>query len=125
MANVPGGNLLKKAQRLIRPVSINYYKFTGRTTNSAGLDVNTFDTVTALTATVQAVPRKLYDRMGLDYTKRYISIWSVDDIDTLYRDRAGDNIGFNGRRYSVLDDADWTSIDGWNSMVAIDIGTDV
>ena len=119
---IPGTNLLRQAQTLIRPTTVTYFQFMGRTTNTIGQDVSSYAPGVAISANVQAVKRAFYQRMGLDYTKRYIEIWTTTDTVDLYRDRAGDQIEWEGRRYELMNEEEWTPIDGWNSALAVDVG---
>ena len=119
---IPGSNLLSKAQRLIRPTIIQYYQWTGRVLNDEGEYISEFAAPLNVKANIQPVPRKLYERMGLDYEKRYINIWATTDFQDLLRDRGPDHIVFNNRRYELLNQEDWSPIDDWNSVVGVDIG---
>lgn len=124
MTRVPGSNLLDDALSLIDTTPLTYYQYLGRTTNAIGLDVASYAPGVPITASVQAVPRSHYQQMGLDYSKTYIMIWSSANLTDLGRGRAGDQVGFNGQRYELKDEADWTPIDGWNSVLAIRVADD-
>lgn len=119
---IPGANVLRQAQTLIRPTTVTYFQFLGRTTNSVGQDVSNYAAGLAIQANVQAIKRAFYHRMGLDYTKRYIQLWTTTDTVDLYRDRAGDQIEWEGRRYELMNEDEWTPIDGWNSALGVDVG---
>ena len=118
---IPGSNLLLKVQQLIKPTTVMFYKFNKRVRGEAGMMVNKFDEPVEIIANVQAVPRNLYARMGLDYNKRYIKIWASEDLQDLARDRAPDEIEWNNKRYVLLNEEDWTAIDNWNAALAIEV----
>lgn len=123
--NVPGDNLLSMAMELIEPQSVNYFQFQSRTTNAAGDDLDTYyPFVTIDTGSVQPVNRALYQKLGLDWAKTYIT-WFVPDIDAvdIARDTAGDTIEFANRRFKLSGGAmDWFNMDGWKSIMGVDIG---
>lgn len=119
---IPGSNLLNMALTVIRPQTIQFFAFTGRATNAIGLDEATYAAPVAVRGSVQPVPRSQYQRMGLDYNKRYVNLYASTDIDDLARDTAGDQIEFNGRRYEIMGEDDWFPQDGWNGTLAVDIG---
>lgn len=121
---IPGANVLRQALTVIRADTVQYYRFIGRTTNPIGLDVSTYAASVDIEASVQAVPRSQYQRLGLDYVKRYIALWSVSDINDLSRGSSGDQLGYNGRRYELINEEDWTLIDGWNGTLAVEVGAE-
>lgn len=122
---IPGSNLLAQAFTLIRPVPVQLHRVAGSTLNAVGQDVTEDAPPVEVLASVQAVKRSQYQRMGLDYNRRYIQIWSVDDMSDLARGRPGDQITWNGRRHELMNEDDWSQIDQWNSLLAIEIGPEV
>ncbi len=119
---IPGSNLLQQALSVIRPTTLNVYRYIDRSVNSIGLDVATYATPECIEGSVQALDRGSYSRLGLDYAKRHILIWlTAGDLSDLNRGRAPDQIGFNGRRYEIVDETDWVPIDGWARVIAVEI----
>lgn len=118
---IPGSNILQQAQALIQPTQVQLHRVTGRTTDARGIDVTTYAAPETILANVQAVRRSQYQRMGLDYNKRYIAIWSSVDLRDLTRDSSGDQITWQGRRHELINEEDWTDIDQWNSVLAIEV----
>lgn len=73
-------------------------------------------------ASVQAVPRDTYVRMGLDLQRNYVSVFaSVDAID-LERDAQGDRFVFDGSEYQIESENSWFLRDGWAECLAVEIG---
>ena len=121
---IPGSDLLTLAMSVLGSSSVDYYAFSSRTPNIAGIDVtNYLPAVTYDQGSVQAIARQNYQRLGLDYNKRYI-IWYIPDVDAvdLARDVSGDVIETLGRRWELVGAQDWLQIDGWRSLMAVDIG---
>ncbi len=123
MSGVPGGNLLKQAFKIIDKDTFIYRQFKSRTTNSIGIDVPEFEDDIELKGSVQAVPRKLYQEYGLDWKKKYITIYSSDTIEGVDRDTSGDRIIFNGKLFQVLDEINWIPIDGWNGVMCVEVNS--
>ena len=121
MSGVPGSNLLKKAFKVINKDSFIYRQFKSRTTNSIGIDVPEFEPDVDLKGSIQAVPRRLYQLHGLDWKKNYITIYSSDTIEGVNRDTSGDRVVFDGKLFQVLDENDWTPIDGWNGVICVEV----
>jgi len=120
---VPGENLLDLALTIIATTTIQYYAFDSRATNEILLDVTTYAAPVDVEASVQAVPRKVYSDMGLDFNKEYIAIWASQEFENLMRDRPGDQVGFGGERYEIMEESDWFTIDGWDAVLAIKVPT--
>ena len=122
MSNVPGSNLLKKAFKVISKDSFIYRQFKVRITNSIGIDIPDYEPDIELKGSIQAVPRRLYQLHGLDWKKNYIMIYSSDTIKGVNRDTTGDRVVFDGKLFQVLDENDWTPIDGWNGVMCVEVG---
>jgi hypothetical protein len=119
MSGVPGNNLLKKAFKVISKDTFIYRQFKARTTNSIGIDIPEYEDDVELKGSIQAVPRRLYQQHGLDWKKNYITIYSSDTIEGVNRDTSGDRIVFDEKLFQVLDENDWTPIDGWNGVMCV------
>ncbi len=113
-------NLLKKAQSIIPKQSFDYLEFTGRTTNEIGIDIATYSAAVQFFGSVQPIPRKVYQEMGLDWKKNYINIYSSDIITGIERDSSGDKIIFNGVEFQALSENDWQPIDGWQGVLFVE-----
>ena len=114
---VPGGNLLKRAMRTIKKQEFVWREFKDRETNGIAIDVPQYGQKITLHGSIQAVPRRLYQQHGLDWKKSYITIYSSDKIEGVTRDTSGDQIEFDCNTYQVIEENDWTPIDGWNGVI--------
>lgn len=118
---IPGDNLLDDALSVIDAQSFGYLKFLTKSGNDIGIDVSTYEPEKTLTGSVQAVPRNLFQHLGLDWKKNYIMIYSSFDITGIERDSSGDQIKFAGRTFQVLSENDWKPIDGWSGVLCVEI----
>lgn len=118
---IPGQNLLATALSVIGAPTVTYYRFGGRTKNAVGQFVSDH-APEQRKGSVQAVPRDLYDKLGLDWQKNYVWFYAVGASQDVTRDTSGDQFDFNGRRYEILSLTDWTPIDGWNGALAVQVG---
>lgn len=121
---IPGQNLLNMALTLIAKQSLTYYKFAGRSLNSVGQDVTTYDTPITLVGSWQPVPRKLYQQYGLDLQKDYFTFYTSNNVLDLQRDISGDQLAFNGQRYQCESNNDWYPMDGWKGILVVHLGPD-
>lgn len=109
---IPGVNVLALAQTVQSVEDIVLLQYAGKTTNAAGLDVQSYNPVN-ITGSVQAVPRRQYSSMGLDYAKKYIRVWTSNEVKQLERGTGNDRIQWNGDDYEIVEGTDWEPIDGW------------
>lgn len=117
---IPGSNLLSQALSLIRPQSIAYLQCTGRTLDAAGRDVAVYAAPVDVPRTsVQAVPLGRYAQLGLDYKRRYVTVFAPVNIVGVSRDRTGDRISYDSEYYDVEMETPWFRVDGWVEILAV------
>lgn len=110
---IPGSDLLSDAFEAIDSVTIGYCRWLSRTKTPQGQWQNLFSTSVDIEASVQAVPRNLYQQYGLDFQKDYVSIFTEHNITDVTRDDSGDVfIMPNGKQYQAISNNDWYGIDG-------------
>ena len=122
--STPGSNTLAMALSVLGRTAVSYFKYAGRTTNAGGVMLTTYSAAVVIAqGSVQAVNKQKYEALGLDFEKTYIS-WHVPNLAAidLARDVSGDVIETLGRRWQLIGSNDWLLIDGWKSLMAVDIG---
>lgn len=70
---------------------------------------------------IQAVPRSVYERDGLDFQKKYINIFTDYDIKDLERDKQPDRLTVNGESFQALSATDWQYMAGFKQILAVRI----
>lgn len=119
---IPGINILSIAQTIIATQPATWRAWQSRSPNAAGDLVDVYAAAVALTdASVQAVNKKLYQQLGLDFAKSYITVLTSADIKPTARDRSGDVIIWQGRYWRCESDSDWRQIDGWRRMLCVEV----
>lgn len=121
---IPGSNILKIALTVIAKQTIRYYQFAGRSLNSVGQDVTTYNLPINIVGSWQPVPRALYQQYGLDLQKDYFVFYSLNNVLDVGRNVSGDQISFNGQRYQCESNTDWFQLDGWKGIICVHIGLD-
>lgn len=120
--STPGGNLLALAFGAIAPTPIPFYKFQSRTANSVGVFVATYENPVAILASVQAVPRNVYQELGLDFQKDYVMVYAIRDIKDIGRGTSGDRIAWNNSLWQLVSESDWFAMDSWTGVLAVRVG---
>jgi hypothetical protein len=118
---IPGINLYSMATSVIGVQSIAHKAFVSRATNAAGYDVPTYATAATITGSMQAVPRTLYQEMGLDLAKNYANLYTSAVIKDVQRNGSGDLVVWNGKTWQCESQTDWSAQDGWRSVLCVEV----
>lgn len=121
MVMIPGSNLLKTALKVISKQQFIYYRFRSRELQPNGLDLTSYYPGVPIMGSVQAVPRVLFEKMGLDFQSNHLQFFMQKDLLDVTRDISGDQMEFRGRRYQCLSKTDWFGIDGWDQVLAVEV----
>lgn len=121
---IPGMNLLNMAFGLIAAEGdAIYYRYKGEITADDGTRISDYEEPTQLPCcSIQPIDRSRYQQMGLSFEKTYYQIFVSQAVAGVDRGYAGDVIEWQGRRYQLVSDNPWLSIDGWDEGVMVDIG---
>ena len=112
-------NLLNAALRIIPKQQIIWRKFAGFEVDEQGLKINRYAEGVELTGSVQAVDRNIYDQLGLDQEKEYLTVYAPADIKGVSAQNAPDIIEFGGAAYKVVRNYPWYFYNGWAGVVVI------
>jgi hypothetical protein len=134
---IPGSNILKLALSVIGSQTVNWFEFESSAPGPTGLQLATYAVPQTVTlGSVQPVPRSRYEAYGLDRQRSYVT-WFVPNVNaqSITRDpdangdviewpvnKDGSLISGTSRRYQLVGDTPWTSIDSWTYVLGIDIG---
>ncbi|MBR2505968.1 MAG: hypothetical protein IKB70_03415 [Bacilli bacterium] len=115
------GNLLNQALTLIPKQQFIYRKFNSYQINEYGVKVSIYDTDIEFEGSVQAIDSKMYQELGLDFSKKYINIFSSLNIKNVSREQnSPDKIIWNNKEYLVESCTDWYVQDGWTNIIAVE-----
>ena len=119
---IPGMNLLKMASGVIGTQKVQWIACTGRTQNALGNWVTSYAEPAIISGSWQPVPRDRYAEMGLEESKSYFTLYTSHNVQGVATDRASDIIQKSSRRYEVKSVTPWSSLDGWNEVLCVDVG---
>lgn len=117
-------NLLNQAFRVIPQQTFTYYKYKGNTISDEGNIVGDYEAGIDFKGSVQAVDNKMYQQFGLDFSKKYIQIFSSLNIQNVEGQEMPDKVKWNGKDYNVVNCSDWYIQDGWTNIIAVEIEYD-
>lgn len=114
-------NLLNKAFSVIPQQKFTYYKYKSNEINDIGIKQNTYEDGVEYKGSVQAVDSKMYQELGLDFSKKYIQIFSSLNIQNVNNSQeTADKILWNNKYYLVVNCSDWYKQDGWTNIIAVE-----
>lgn len=114
-------NLLNQALTLVPKQKFTYCKFAGTTVNELGTKQNTYDPGIEFAGSVQAIEQAMYEQLGLQWSKKYIQIYSSLNIKNSDNEQfAPDKIIWNGKDYLVTKVTNWYLQDGWTNIIAVE-----
>lgn len=118
---VPGSNILNMALRAIQPTrGVTVRKYLGEGETSTGATVAQYsDPVPVSNCSLQPVPARDVQQLGLTVGRTYIKLISSADLHSAYRGGQGDKINWNGAEFTVLEPTSWIIQDGWTRVIAV------
>lgn len=115
----PGDNLLEDALDIIASQDVDLYRFVTRTKDARGVWVGSYAGPVPVQGSVQAVDRKHYQQMGLDFARTYVKFFTSEEVRNVQRDQTGDLFTYGGRWYQAESQTSWLDQDGWNDVLAV------
>lgn len=119
--NVPGVNVLGLALAVISPQGFHLFPFVGNVRQPTGVDLPTYGSAKPSQGSIQPVPRRNYETLGLDMAKEYVTLFTPVPVRAIERDGAGDVFVYGGKYYHAQDRTNWLQQDGWNEVLGVAI----
>ena len=98
-----------------------FYQFQGSTLDDLGRDIPQYLEPINLTGSIQAVPNKMYEQLGLDLDKNYITVFCPQLIQSLAQNSQPDRIIWNNRTFEAIETKDWTNLNGYTKALFVEI----
>lgn len=118
---IVGGNLLMLALGAVGAQPVQWAKFLDRTTNAAGQREPRYADPVTIQGNLQPMAKRLYQSLGLDWTKTYVVFYTPEDVISVDRDGCGDKLLHLGSVYVCESSTDWQMQDGWVQITAVKV----
>lgn len=118
---IPGSNLLADALGIIAPQPVELYRWTSKTRQPNGAFVSQYAGPEACEGSVQAIDRRRYLQMGLEWARTYVMLYTVVPLRNIERDISGDLFTYDGQWFEAQSRTNWMAQDGWNAITAVAI----
>lgn len=112
-------NLLQLALGVVGAQPVQWRRNTGRTTNAAGYQEPAYADPAPITGNVQPVPQKMFQLLGLDLNKEYVTLYTPASVVAVGRDGSGDKVVHDGKTYLCESSTPWAAQAGWSAVVAV------
>lgn len=93
--------------------------FQGQQINDLGIAVPTYGPWYGIQGNVQYVQRKMYQELGLDFTKVYINAWASVELNENAMQAQPDQLYWKGYLWNVQSNSEWNWQDGWVNVTAV------
>lgn len=93
--------------------------FLGQKVNDFGVMEAKYGEWYGIRGNVQYVPRKMYEDLGLDFTKVYINAWASVVIDDNAMQAQPDQLFWKGYLWNVTSNSEWNWQNGWVNVTAV------
>lgn len=120
--STPGSDLLRQALRMVRPVPFDYYRALGRTVNAKYRETVAYAPVQEIWGSPQPLSSARVQQLGLKATRNYMTFYASDNFASPSREGAADLFHFGGKAYEAVDGVSWVVQDGWEGVVAAEVG---
>lgn len=121
---ITSSNIIKSAFRVIPHTTIGYRKFVSKTNNEFGVVSETFTDTSTAVAIVQpgivssfggkCIELRDYKEMGLDWSRRYVTVWMQDvGLEPAVNRDGSDEIIHDGKTFTVLQVENWLEYTGY------------
>lgn len=123
-------NILRLASHCIPRERIKYRKYKGKEVLRNGVVTIKYEDYIDTTAFVQPgiissfggknIEERNYKEMGLDWSKRYITVWAEINVHTSIDKHSPDQLLIRNKQYDILMVADWIEFNGWKRIYAVE-----
>lgn len=120
---IPGLNLYRAATRLIATDKLDWFTFASRERNALGNWITTYSAPIEIRGSVQPVEIRSYKQLGLDMSKRYVTLFTDHNAKHVARQTAPDRFEWNDSIWEAIGGDDWFKQDGWREVVLVCIGS--
>ena len=98
-----------------------FLKYIETTIDDMGRDVPVFADPVLMTGSIQAVPNKMYEQMGLQLDKNYKTVFSLALIQSIAENIQPDRIVYNGLTFEVVENKNWYETNGYTKILVVEL----
>lgn len=104
--------------------TFEFYKFKGSTLDEFGRDIPEYFTPVVYTGSIQAVPNKLYEQLGLELDKNYKTVFCPQLMQSLAEQTQSDIIVYDNKKFQIIENKNWFNQNGYTKILMVEIKND-
>lgn len=104
--------------------SFEFYKFKGSTLDEFGRDIPEYFAPVTYTGSIQAVPNKLYEQLGLQLDKNYKTVFCPQLMQSLAEQTQSDIIVYDNKKFQIIENKNWFNQNGYIKILMVEIKND-
>ena len=104
--------------------SFEFYKFKGSTLDEFGRDIPEYFTPVTYTGSIQAVPNKMYEQLGLQLDKNYMTVFCPQLMQSLAEQTQSDIIVYDNKKFQIIENKNWFNQNGYTKILMVEIKND-
>lgn len=104
--------------------SFEFYKFKGSTLDEFGRDIPEYFTPVTYTGSIQAVPNKMYEQLGLELDKNYKTVFCPQLMQSLAEQTQSDIIVYDNKKFQIIENKNWFNQNGYTKILMVEIKND-
>lgn len=101
--------------------SFKFYKFKGSTLDELGRDIPEYFDPASYTGSIQAVPNRIYEQLGLELDKNYKTIFCPELMRSLAESTQSDIIEYDGKKYQIIENKNYYETNGWTKALVAEL----
>lgn len=101
--------------------SFQFLKYARTTIDDMGRAVPEFDEPVSYTGSIQAVPNRLYEQLGLDLDKNYKTVFCPQLMRSLAEEIQPDRIVYENRTFEIVENKNWYETNGYTRALMVEL----
>jgi hypothetical protein len=98
-----------------------YLKYLRTGIDDMGRAVPEFDEPVSYTGSIQAVPNRLYEQLGLDLDKNYKTVFCPQLMRSLAEEIQPDRIVYENRTFEIVENKNWYETNGYTRVLMVEL----
>ena len=119
---IPGINLFQVASSIIATDTVIWSRFVSRSRDALGQWVSVYAEPETIKGSVQPIEARSYQALGLDMSKRYVTLFTSHNVQHVKRETSPDKFEWNGGIWEAQGGDDWFAQDGWREVILVYLG---
>lgn len=101
--------------------TFKFLKWLSNSVDEMGRDVPLFAAPQTLTGSIQAVPNKMYEQLGLDLNHNYKTVFCPELMQSIAEKIQPDRIEYENRTFELVENKNWYETNGYIKALIVEL----